>query len=255
MTDPTNLKLIYSVDGADQIAVERDHVYTTEQGALGFDLYRPPAAASPGPAVVFVSGLPDPGVVAMLGKPLKDWASYVGWARTVAASGIAAITYQNREPGDVVALIRHLRASAGALGIDPARIGVMAFSGNAPSALGVIARERLACAALVYPYLLDLGGATEVADAARQYYFALPAVTLDELPRDLPMVIVRAGRDTSPGLDSTLLRFVAAARERGLAVTVIEHAEGPHAFDLVDSSRRTREVIDEILGFLRRALG
>jgi len=38
------------------------------------DLYRPSHRPS-APAVVFVSGYPDPGLVAMLGKPLKDWSS------------------------------------------------------------------------------------------------------------------------------------------------------------------------------------
>jgi len=254
-TDFTSIALVYTIDGVDRVTVERDHGYSTEQGPLGFDLYRPPQAASPCPAVVFVNGLPDPGVVAMLGKPLKDWASYTGWARMVAASGIAAITYTNREPADVAALVRHLRENAASLGIDPARIGVWACSGHVPTALALLPRSWFAAAALLYGYTLDLDGATAVADAAKQFYFAVPPVSIDELPRELPMLVVRAGRDVTPGLNETLQRFVAAAGDRHMAVTLIEHAEGPHAFDLVDDSPRTREVIEEVLAFLRRALG
>lgn len=253
-TDFTSMQLVHTIDGAADIAVERDHVYTTDQGPLGFDLYRPPHATTPSPALVFVSGLPDPGVVAMLGKPLKDWTSYVGWARMVAASGIAGIAYTNREPADIAALLRHLRANAGPLGIDPARIGVWACSGNVPTALGSIARERLACAALLYGYMLDLDGSTSVADAAAQFYFAVPPVSLDDLPREMPMLLVRAGRDTTPGLDATLQRFVAAARARQLPVTLIDHAEAPHAFDLVDDTPATHAVIEQVLAFLRHAL-
>jgi acetyl esterase/lipase len=51
-----------------------------------------------------------------------------------------------------------------------------------------------------------------------------------------------------------LQRFVAAARARQLPVTLIEHAEAPHAFDLEDDSPRTRAVIEEVLAFLRRTL-
>jgi len=254
-TDFTSKELVHTIAGAADVAVERDHVYTTDQGPLGFDLYRPPQATTPCPAVVFVSGLPDPGVVAMLGKPLKDWASYVGWARMVAASGIAGITYTNRGPADGAALVRHLRANAGTLGLDPARIGIWACSGHVPTALALIARERPACAALLYGYMLDLDGATSVAEAVAQFHFAVPPVSLDELPRDMPMLVVRAGRDVTPGLDATLQRFVAAAGARQLPVTLIEHAEAPHAFDLVDDSPRTHEVIEEVLAFLRRALG
>jgi dienelactone hydrolase len=252
-TDFTSLPLVHTIAGAADVAVERDHVYTTEQGPLGFDLYRPPQATAPCPAVVFVSGLPDPGVKAMLGKALKDWASYTGWARLVAASGIAAIAYTNRTAADGTALVRHLRANAGALGLDPARIGLWACSGHVPTALALIAGERPACAALLYGYMLDLDGATTVAEAATRFYFAAPPVALDEL-RDVPMLVVRAGRDETPGLDATLQRFVAAAAQRQLPVTLIEHAEGPHSFDLVDDSPRTHEVIEEVLAFLRRAL-
>jgi len=252
--DFTSMELVHTVPGASHVTVERDHVYPTAQGPLGFRLYRPLHPTPSCPAVVFVSGLPDPGVVAMLGKPLHDWASYVGWARMIAASGLVAITYTNREPVDVVALVHHLRANAGALGIDPERIGVWACSGNVPMALGLIARERIACAALLYGYMLDLDGQTSVADAAAKMYFAAPPVGLDELPREMPMLVVRAGRDATAGLDETLQRFVVAARARGLPVTLVDHADAPHAFDLLDDSPRTHEVIEHVLAFLRRAL-
>jgi dienelactone hydrolase len=252
--DFTSKPLVHTIAGADAVTVERDHTYSTEQGPLGFDLYRPPHATAPCPAVVFVSGLPDPGVVAMLGKPFKDWASYVGWARMTAASGVAAVLYTNRTAADGLALVRHLRANAASLGLDPERIGIWAASGHVPTALGLIARERFACAALLYGYLLDLDGATSVADASVQFHFAIPPVALDELPRELPMLVVRAGRDATPGLEPTLQRFLTAARARGMAVTLLDHPEAPHAFDLVDDSPRTHEVIDEVLAFLRRSL-
>ncbi|HWE31084.1 MAG TPA: hypothetical protein VHB97_23915, partial [Polyangia bacterium] len=75
--DFTSKTLVHTVDGAEEIVVERAHVYATDHGPLGFDVYRPRHATVPSPAVVFASGLPDPGVTAMLGKPLKDFASYV----------------------------------------------------------------------------------------------------------------------------------------------------------------------------------
>lgn len=254
-TDPTSMPLVHTIPGAADVTVERHHRYATEAGPLAFELYRPPQAAGPSPAVVFVSGFPDPGMTAMLGKPLKDWASYIGWGRLVAASGMVGVTYANREPGDVRALVGHLRAHAADLGIDAQRIGVWACSGNVPTALALVAHARPACAALLYGYMLDLDGATHVAEAAARFHCAVPPVSLDELPPAMPMLVVRAGRDTTPGLNVTLDRFVAAARSRGMAVTLIEHAEAPHAFDLMDDTPASRAVIDEVLAFLRRALG
>ena len=253
-TDMTSRGLVHTIAGAADVSVERDHVYTTEQGPLGFDLFQPARATTPSPMVVLVTGFPDPGAAAFFGKPFKDWASYRDWARLFAASGIAAIVYTNRDPADVVALVRHLRANAGELGVDAERIGVWACSGNVPNALGLVARERIDCAALLYGYMLDLDGATDVADAAARFRFAVPPVSIDDIPREMPMLVVRAGRDVTPGLNATLDRFIAAAAARELAVTLVDHADAPHSFDLIDDSPRTHEVIEQVLAFLVRSL-
>ncbi|MCB1258513.1 MAG: hypothetical protein KDB26_15485, partial [Microthrixaceae bacterium] len=124
-----------------------------------------------------------------------------------------------------------------------------------PTALALFAHERLACAALLYGYLIDVDGATDVARAATQFFFATPPVTLDELPGDRPVLVVRAGRDDTPGLDLALQRFVAAAQARGLPVTVRDHPTAPHAFDLRDDSAETHAVIDDVLAFVADRLG
>lgn len=77
---------------------------------------------------------------------------------------------------------------------------------------------------LLYPYTLD------VAAEAAVMHFAAPPVTVDELPR-VPILVVRAGQDATPNLDAKLDAFVTAARARELPVSLLEHADGPHAFD------------------------
>ena len=37
-------------------------------------------------------------------------------------------------------------------------------------------------------------------------------------------------------------------------VTFVNHATGPHAFDVMDDSRATRDVIRQVLGFLKSHL-
>jgi len=62
----------------------------------------------------------------------------------VAASGLAAITYANREPvADLDALLDHLAATGSALGVDAARCALWATSGHAPLALSRL--PRAAC--------------------------------------------------------------------------------------------------------------
>ena len=66
---------------------------------------------------------------------------------------------------------------------------------------------------------------------------------------------MRAGRDEFPHLNETIDRFVIKALARNLPVTLVNHAEAPHAFDLLQDSETSREVIRQILAFLRFHLG
>lgn len=258
--DMTKKTVIYTLPGMEAVTVQRDVAYrTTPTGALTIDLYHPPDFA-PGqrrPAVVFVSGYPDPGFEAMLGCKLKDMGAYVSWARLAAASGLVAVTYTNREPvADLDAMLAYLGQHAASLGIDANRIGVWAASGNVPAALGVLMRNAgvsFQCAALLYGYMLDLDGATGVGEAAARFGFANPCagMTASDLPHELPLLVVRAGRDEMPGLNASIDRFVAAALARNLPVTLANHATAPHAFDLLDDSDASRELIQRILAFLR----
>jgi hypothetical protein len=251
--NPMTLKpIVLELPGMHEVTVRTD----IDAGGPTLDVYAPPDSAAPRPAVVFVSGYPDPGFERMLGCKLKDMASYVSWARLVAASGLVAVTYANRQPDDIALVMRHLREHGPALGIDPAKMAVWAASGNVPTAMSRLLRDAevpVACAVLAYGYTLDLDGATHVADAAKLYHFAMPAAgrSLDDLRADTPLLLVRAGRDEMAGLNASLDRFAAAALARNLPIIVTNHATAPHAFDVVDESETSREMIRQMLGFLR----
>jgi hypothetical protein len=260
--DMTSKTVVYKIPGMDAVSIRRDVEYrATEAGPLTMDLYSPPGSeaggGAPRPAVIFVSGYPDPGFERMLGCKLKDMGAYVSWARLVAASGLVAVTYTNHEPvGDLDALLGYLREHAASLGIDGSRIGVWAGSGNVPMALSILMRgasDAFKCAALCYGVMLDLEGSTAVADSAAQFGFANPCAgrSVDDLPGELPLFIVRAGRDEMPRLNETIDRFMAAALARNLPVTFANHARAPHAFDIQDDSETSREMIRRILAFLR----
>jgi hypothetical protein len=254
--DMTKKTVVYEVPGMDAVSVRRDVPYGAQ---VTFDLYQPAdfASGERRPAVVFATGYPDPGFEAMLGCKLKDMGAYVSWARLVAASGLVAVTYTNHEPvADLAALLAHLRQHAAALGIDENRIGVWACSGNVPAALSALTRAAsvpVACAALCYGYMLDLDGAAAVAQVAARFGFANPCagMSIEDLRPELPLLLLRAGRDEMPALNQTLDRFVAAALAHNLPVTVANHATAPHAFDLVDDSETSREMIRRVLAFLR----
>ena len=64
-------------------------------------------------------------------------------------------------------------------------------------------------------------------------------------------MIVRAGKDTLPGLNESIDRFVVGALARNLPVTLVNHKDGLHSFDILDNTETTREIVRRLLEFLR----
>lgn len=260
--NPITLKpLVYSTADADAVKPRRDVTFAgSDGGELLMDLYYPPTTTEGRrlPVVLIVEGFNDVGAERILGCRFKDMVSIEGWGRLIAANGMVAIVGTNRNPlADAHALLRHVRDNAAALGLDESRIGVWASSGHGPVALSIlISDRRLTCAAFLYPYSMDLDGSTAVAEAQKMWRFdnGCEGRSIDELPADLPIFIVRAGRDQMPRLNEALDRFVAGALARNLPLSLVNYAQGEHAFDLTNDSEGSRETIRNTLAFLRQCL-
>jgi hypothetical protein len=256
----TNRVVLYEIPGMDDLRIRRDVEFKNgADSLLTMDIYYPPDSMNeaPTPSVIFITGYPDPGFQAMFGCTQKELGSYTSWAKLTAASGLVAITYTNREPAnDARAALQYISQNAGPLGIDEKRIGVWSCSGNVPVALSVLTREArdyLKCAVLCYGFMLDFDQSTHVADAAAQWRFvnASAGKSIDDLPEDLPLFIVRAGQDEFPHLNETIDRFMIEALARNLPVSFVNHAQAPHAFELSDESEASREIIRRVLSFMR----
>lgn len=256
--DIAKKRVVLQLPGMDEVTIRRDIEYQrSETGALTFDLYAPPGVQSDArlPVVVFVSGYSDAGFQRMLGCRLKEMGSYISWAQLTAAAGMMAVTYSAVDPAqDVNALLDYLRQQAAELGIDETRIGVWACSGNVPNALAVLmqGRDELRCAVLCYGLMLDTAGSANVAEAARMFGFASPNAgkSVRDLPSNLPLLIVRAGQD-NPQLNKTIDCFIKDALACNLPVTFINHPTAPHAFDVLDDGVTSREIIRQMLNFMR----
>jgi hypothetical protein len=245
----------------DAVTVRRDVAYGPAEHHR-FDLYYPPGDAGDGgwPAVIIVAGYP--GTMEPRRTPLtyKEIGWTVSMCQLIAMSGMVAIAYTNDDPVEAVrALFEHVHESAGSLSIDAARVGVLAVSGNVPTAVTTIMRDfshSPVCAVFGYGCLLDLDGATDVADTAKQFGFANPVTgrTLADVRRDVPLLILRAGRDQFPGMNASIDRFIRQGLAENLPMTLVNHAEGAHAFDLFEDTRTSREVVRQTLRFLRQHL-
>lgn len=240
--------------GVEDVTVCKGAQYSVSgDKTLSMDIYYPPNSTRTErlPVVVFVFGYPD-----ALGYKLKETGQYVSWARATAASGLSAVTYEVDEPvTDIGKLLTYLRQNASSLGIDESRIGIWSCSGNVPVALWALMQDNnhdLKCAVLYYGYLLDRTGSTTVADVAKKVGFVNPCAgrTIADLPRDIPLLMVRAGRD-SANLNDTLDRFLVEALARNLPVTFINYPDGVHAFDILDNTEMSGEIIRQTLDFMR----
>ncbi len=249
-------KVVYQLPGVDQVSVRRDVSYR-EADDLTMDLYYPLQAEAGVllPAVVIVAGYPDVGVPNILGCKFKEMEMNISWGQLIAASGLVAVVYTNRDPvADVRSVLRFVRERAATLGIDPHSIGLFAASGNAPTALSVLAQDGnddITCAVLCCGFTLDLAGSTDVADAARKWRFvdACAGKSISDFRCDVPLFIARAGQDQFG--NTNIDRFAAAALSRNMPLTLVNHPAGPHAFDLFDNGSTSREIIRQMLAFMR----
>ena len=224
--------VLFTLPGMDAVRVEHGET---------IDVYRPAEGEAPA-AVVIVAGYRDEGFQRFVGCPFREMGWTTSWGRLIAASGLAAITYTNRDPAaDAQTVVQHARERFG-------RVGLLASSGHAPLALWLMTQRAASCAALLYGYTFD------VPEAARAFGFANPAegMSVADLPADVPLFVARAGRDEMPGLNETLDRFVAGAIARNLPLTFMNHPDAPHVFDLLHDSAATRAIVRGCLGFLRQ---
>src|SRR5262249_13642137 len=115
-------RVVYTMAGVEHVQVVRDRTYEASDGTRQLmDIYYPPVvtASMRTPAVLIVTGYSDAGVHRIFGRYAKDVGSNVSWAELIAASGMIAVTYVNREPvDDAGRVLRHLHEGAASLGID-----------------------------------------------------------------------------------------------------------------------------------------
>jgi acetyl esterase/lipase len=249
--------IVYSVEGMDDVGVERNIVYkVVEDEALLFDVYTP-ADADPDavyPVVIFGAGSPPPAP-----EPLpKDWAVYQSWGRLVAASGLIAVIGSHREIADDTGIpmgiedmrdmTAFVRDHAAEYQIDPERICLIAFSAQVATGITHALMEPapyFRCIVVYYGVMDE----PVVPDMYSPLYY-LRSNSAVEIP---PILLAKAGNDMA-FINSTIDRAVETARLRNLDLTLLEHPTGDHAFDLFNDDDTSREIIAETVAFLQAHL-
>ena len=222
--DLAKTRVVVRFAAMDKVAVQENVVFKSVDGAdLAMDLYSLPSGG-PRPAVVLVSG----------GTNVRGWGLYRDYGRIVGASDVVAVIPDKRFQGaqgleqgaqDTLDLLAHLRANASKYNIDAGRICLWTFSaGGSLAQLGIQPENRLTCVVAYY----GLGQAGPRL-ALQQHAAAMP-----------PMLMVRAGRD-NPGLNNAIDVFASTALSLNAPLTVLNHPNGVHAFEVEDNRPEPKE--------------
>ena len=229
--DPRQQATVYRLPNMDQVTVQKDITFKTVGDLqLKLDVYYPAEMKKDErlPVVVFIDGVGN-----RADRPrFKDWGQYRDWGKLVAASGLAAINYDSRGEeavADASSLLEYVRANAAKLNINEDRILIWACSANGRAGIKIAMEDR--------PYI-----------RAAVFYYAVSETP--PLLRDLPLFIARAGLDSS-SLNQGLDNFAQTAVAQGLPVSFVNYPEGRHAFDLVDNTDESREIIKHTLDFIK----
>ncbi|MEU4979908.1 alpha/beta hydrolase [Streptomyces sp. NPDC021969] len=207
------------------------------------DLYLPDAE-EPRPAVVLVHGGPVPADA----RPTpRDWPGLTGYARCLAGDGAvgALLDHRLHDLGDFERAAADVAAAVEAVRADPRvdgdRVALWFFSGG-----GLIAADWLdappawlRCLAATYPVLAPLPNWGLSESRFR------PARAVANAGA-LPVVLTRVGREM-PEIAATVEEFLAAAKDCGADVEVVDVPHGHHGFETIDLTDESRTAVRHAL--------
>jgi acetyl esterase/lipase len=254
--------LALSLPGMKQIVVSHVDYPSADGSPLPLDIYTPPDSAGrdPLPVVVFVMGTAD--WAPYLSYPLKEESQYISWGRLVAASGLIAITYQTERHDDLEAVMAWIQENGHLYGMDPHRIGLWSCADNSPTAVSFAmqeARDYLKFAVFYYGQMLTpdnefRDGINEM--CARSGCYAAELKDVTQLRTDLPLLIVRGGREPMLRyVNDSIDHFLDFALAGDVDVTLIEFEEGRHRFEEeMRTNPRSAEIIEQTLEFMKTRL-
>jgi hypothetical protein len=255
--------LAYSLPDMGKVKVQNVVYRSVGDTPLMMDIYHPPNTEADAclPVVVFIMGYADSAARRLVGSPLKDTPQITSWGRLTAASGLVAVTYQTQQPDDVNVLAKYIRENGAFLNMDSDRIGIWSCSANCPTAVSFAMqddRRYLRFAVFYYGLMLtpDDRFREEINSLCTpRGCYAAELKRVRQLRKDLPLLIVRAGRDEVPLVNESIDHFVGMATASDVPIAVVDYQDGAHAFDVQQKNERSSEIIEQTLPFFRACLG
>lgn len=264
---PFKNALTYSLPKMESVVVQNVEYCNVGDISLTMDIYYPSILEGDArlAVVIFVVGYTDTAAQSMVGSHLKDWGPFISWCRLTAAAGLIAITHQTQQPDDIEVLVEFIRENGASLNIDPDRIGIWSCSANSPTAVSFAMREDLDYLKFaVFYYSLMLTPDNQFREeinslCAPRGCYAAELKDIDQLRKDLPLLIVKAGLDDVPYVNDSIDHLVSLATDGDVPLTLIDFKEGIHGFDVKEfwpkaPHAKSGEIVRQTLEFMRSNL-
>lgn len=251
--------VVFDLPRMDDVIIKKGIPYQDITGSpLKMDIYYPPDFDFKRkiPAVIIVLGYPDVAGKKLLGSEFKNYIQLISWCKIISASGMAAIVYESVDPEkDIISLSNYLNTNEDKLTIDKNRIGALTFSAHTPTTISYILNGSdniFKCAVVYYGFFLtsDFKYLPQIDTLSQNMGFKTPRLSEPtNWRKDVPIMVVRAGKDNVPYINQTLSSFYDKALSQDLSITLINYQNGVHGFDAALDNETTRQIIKTTLEF------
>jgi dienelactone hydrolase len=251
--------VVFELPATDNVIVKKDFTYQSVEGAaLNMDIYYPPNFdyKSKIPAIIIVLGYTDIAGQKLLGSKFKNYITFISWCKIIAASGMAAIIYETVDPQkDILLLSDYLRSNEIKLGIDISKIGAFTLSAHSPTTINEVLTgpaNIFKCAVVYYGFFLtnDFQYLPQIDTISQGMGFSTPRLPDPaSWKKDVPIMIVRAGKDNVPYINQSLASFYEKALYQNLPIILVNYPNGTHGFDTSIDNDLTRQIIKNTLEF------
>jgi dienelactone hydrolase len=85
-------------------------------------------------------------------------------------------------------------------------------------------------------------------------YYWTDLKKISKIPQEIPLFIVRAGKDKYQIIKASTDYFVSEITKLNIPFIFINYAEGQHDFDILDDTQTSREIIKQTINFLQSHL-
>jgi acetyl esterase/lipase len=186
---------------------------------------------------------------------------FQSWGRLVASSGLIAVAFDSQNANDLDAVIGYIQQKGADIGIDGGQLGLWAAASSAGLASSFAfqeGRKYLKFVVLYYPWIMTPDNYLRDEQNAVCFKIGclgsqLPDVA--QLRTDLPVFVVRCGRDTPENI-AVIDHFTQLATQAGVPLTLVDFDEGHHSFDRrtvseSDINTQATEIIQQTLKFMK----